>query len=247
MSDFTPSGPCASWATLDDLPEGCPCRVVESGGESPTDDQLEELLAEATDVVWALLGRPAFGVCEITIYPCARDEFRRGASILGHTQFGLTGCGDCEGHERDVWLDGPVHDVIEVIVDGTTLDPSEYRLEDEFWLVRVGGSWPAGGIDDDGFVITYERGDEVPYLVRDAVIELVPDLWRDRCDGGQRIPNAVQSMNTQGTSYSYDTNQPKLPMTWKAKSTFNPTSQHMQPYVYSPDRGYRPRTVRTFS
>ena len=46
---------CSPWADLDDLPDGCPCRTVESGGDLPTDDELLELIDDATDALFVLL------------------------------------------------------------------------------------------------------------------------------------------------------------------------------------------------
>lgn len=70
----TADGPlltCSPWATVDDLPEGCPCLVAESGGDTPDAGTLAELIDDATDALFVLLGRPAIGVCELTIYPCS--------------------------------------------------------------------------------------------------------------------------------------------------------------------------------
>lgn len=243
---------CSPWATVDDLPAGCPCRTAESGGDLPDDATLEELIDDATDILFQLLGRPAIGVCELTIYPCANMVVPflgpRHPSVLGYS--GLP-CSDC-GHEFDVWLDGPVHDVLEVVIDGEVLDPSEYHLEDGVWLVRVGGSWPAGGDpEDDLFSIRYERGVPPSRLVRDAIAEIVNELWLDQC-GNQacKLSAAVRTMNTGGTSYSYEQVAdalPKLQQTLKVVTLFNPTKEHMQPFAYSPDAAYRNRVVRTFT
>lgn len=259
---MAPTNVCEAWAALDDLVDGCPCRVVESGDESPTDDQLQEVLDSATDLLWSLLARPAIGVCEITVWPCAKGPrfwgpFGREWYPWGEGPWSwgnLGGCWGC-GHERDVRLDGPVFDVTEVLIDGVALDPSEYVLVDEVWLVRVGGSWPDGGGDpaDESFVITYERGIEVPPLIRDATLELANELWLDRCGNATcKIPGTVESLSTQGANYSYahdsiDDAGEKLPMTNKAISQWNPTREHLPAYIYSSDMPYTNRIIRTFA
>lgn len=255
MGGTTPTLTCSAWATADDLPDDCPCRSAGSGGDTPDDAQLAELLAAATDALFVLLGRPAIGVCEITVQPCGIGGSYPlpGQRALGW-RFGDAFCSSC-GHDNDVWLDGPVHDVLEVVVDGVTLDPGDFYLEDGNWLVRASGSWPAGSRDpsDLAFVITYERGVPVDSIVREAVVELVNEFWLDRCGNlGQRVTSAVTSMSTGGTSYSYPDAQkiadalPKLPMTLKAVSTYNPTKATGQPFAYSPDVP-RPRVIRTFA
>lgn len=251
----TSDGPlltCGPWATLDDLPEGCPCRTAESGGDLPDDGTLTELIDDATDALFVLLGRPAIGVCELTIYPCSNMVMPflgpRHPSVLGYTGMPCTDC----GHEFDVWLDGPVHDVLAVVIDGVTLDPSEYHLEDGTWLVRRDGTWPAGGDpEDDLFSITFERGVPPSRLVRSSIAEIVNEMWLDECGNqGQKFSAAVKSMSTGGTQYSYEdvaAALPKMPQTRKLVAQYKPTNEAMQPFAYSPDMGYRNRVVRTFS
>lgn len=243
---------CGPWADLDDLPDGCPCHTVESGGDLPSDAELIELIDDATDALFVLLGRPAIGVCELTVYPCANTVIPflgpRHPSVLGYS--GMP-CSDC-GHEFDVWLDGPVHDVLAVVIDGETLDPSEYHLEDGVWLVRREGSWPAGGDpDDDLFSITYERGVPTSKLIRGAIAEIVNEMWMDQCGNReQKFTAAIRSMSTGGTQYSYEdvaSALPKMPQTRMAIAQWNPSNQAVQPFAYSPDMGYRTKVIRTFT
>lgn len=249
---MAPQLTCSPWAELSDLPDGCPCRTAESGGDLPDDATLGELIDDATDALFVLLGRPAIGVCELTVYPCANSRVPilgpYHPSILG---YGGSPCSDC-GHDYDVWLDGPVHDVTEVAIDGVTLDPSEYHLEDGNWLVLRDGSWPAGGNpEDDLFSITYERGVPPSRLIRGSIAEIVNEMWLDQCGNlGAKFSAAVKSMSTGGTNYSYEdvaAALPKMPQTRMAIAQFNPTNQAMQPFAYSPDVPYRNRVVRTFS
>lgn len=243
---------CGPWAEVADLPDGCPCRATESGGDLPDDGTLAELIDDATDALFLLLGRPAIGVCELTVYPCANAS----VPFLGHhhpSVLGYSGapCADC-GHENDVWLDGPVHDVIEVVIDGEVVDPSEYHLEDGNWLVRRDGSWPAGGNpEDDLFSITYERGVPPSRLVRSSIAEIVNEMWMDECSNmGAKFSAAVRSMSTGGTQYSYEdvaAALPKMPQTRKLVAQYNPTNEAMQPFAYSPDFRYKNATVRLFT
>lgn len=262
MSDAspTPLGPCEPWATVDDLPEGCPCIEAAGSGDDgqPTPERLEELLAEATDICWALLGRQPIGLCERTIHPCLRiDRWRQrlGARWVepSRLNYGAIGCPN-EG----VRLDGPVNDVTEVLIDGVALDPSEYVLVDGIWLVRVEGSWPSGSMTDpDAFAITYTQGVPVPPLVRDATIEIANLLWDDRCGRLTCLPSRrVSSMSVAGTSYSYPQPQSDaervaevatdLAITWRAIGQFNPRQQPTPSVLYDPDEPYRNSTIRQF-
>ena len=247
---------CGPWATIDDLPEGCPCRVMESGGETPDDDTLEELLMQATEVMWHLLAFPTFGPCERTIYPCAQSGTSRVSAVARRRSFfDACGCGcGCDA----VWLEGPVSDVIEVIVNGVVVAPAGYELHDGFALVRVNGSWPAGGgaVSEQRFQIIYEIGPPVPTLVRDAVVELANDLWLSRCgsrDG--RLSRAVTSVNTPGVGMTFQRGEvaqaakeagTELAKVYQAMSTYNPTGVQLRTLVYSPDAPYRNRVIRVF-
>lgn len=249
-------GPCVAWAAVDDLPEGCPCRTEGSGGEDPSDDELEELLMQATEVIWTLLAFPYLGPCPRTIHPCrtnlgyAPSKRVREATL----RWGACACCGCDA----VTLAGPIADVTEVIVDGVTLASSEYELHDNMHLVRVNGTWPMGGgpASEQNFVITYLIGAPVPTLVRDAVIELANQLWLDRCGSADsRLPRAATGASSQGVSYSFSRREEvdrvktagsELPTVRKAVSTYNPTGASLRTLVYSPDQDFKPRTIRTF-
>lgn len=252
---------CGPYATLDDLPEGCPCREVSSGGEDPSDDVLEDLLQQASEVIFALLAYPTFGPCERTIHPCrVNGGFSPSAQARVATlRWGACSCCGCDA----VWLPGPVNDITEVLVDGAALDPSEYELHDGFALVRVAGSWPSGGgaAAEERFVVTYEMGLPVPTLVRDATVELANQMWLASCgERSAKLTSKVTSVSTQGVSMGFDRGRltaesrslardevDGLPTVGKALAAYNPTGELLRTVAWSPDMPYRNRVIRTFS
>jgi hypothetical protein len=249
--------PCSSFAAVEDLPEGCPCRSFTSGDSEPDEDTLTELLAAASLIVWGLLGRQPIGLCEVTIHPCLRANHWRWHWFSRQSpEFGGV-LPSCACSDDAVLLDGPVDDVISVVVNGEELDSSEYVLLDGLWLERINGSWPTGGEPGGAteFSITYDQGIPVDSLVRDATIEVANALWMDRCGVASCLPGkAVTSMSQAGTSYSYETDMERvkaageaLSTTWRAIGVYNPTQQQVPTFVYSPDEPYRNRRVRTFT
>lgn len=258
-----PFGPCEPWATTEDLPEGCPCVDVSTGGEVPDADTLGELLAEATDVLWGLLARPAIGICDVTIHPDATGgvcpyEIRRRGNLPRRGEWEANFLVDA------VLLEPPVHDVVEVVIDGSVIDPAEYELHEGQWLVRASGCWPTGGgpAGEQRFVVTYQRGIAVPPTVREATVEIANWLWSQHCSnrGSARFSPAVDGVNTQGMSYRFRRGSPEaqsevekataggsLPLTALVVSQLNPTGQRLPTMVYSPDLAYKPRTIRTFA
>lgn len=263
MSDPTPMPTltCEPWASIDDFPDGCPCRPAGGSGDddpAPTDADLNALLADATDAMFSLLGQPKLGECTVTIHPerdgtgCWRRWTAGRGMEIGHA------------YQPDLVTDGvllgfPVSDVTEVIVAGEVVDPSDYQLVDGQWLVRLSTAWPAGdALDDDAFAITYVEGAPVPGMVKAAVVEIANELWRDTCGHRSKIPQSVEQMTVQSTSYRYrrrgaeETAQrvkeagSNLGRVWFALSTYNPTGLRVPTLVHSPD-AYQNRVVRTFS
>lgn len=250
---------CGPYAEVDDLPDECPCRTLGSGSDEPSDERLEELLDQASEILWEALAFPTFGPCERTIHPCRRgpgwapSAQRRTASLYG----GCSCCG-CEA----VILPGPVSDITEILVDGVAVDPTSYELHEGSHLIRTDGSWPAGGgpASDERFVVTYEMGSPVPTMVRDAAIELANYLWTMRCENrSNRLSRAATSVSTPGVSMSFsqagrreaaaavEQFAQELPLCHAAISTYNPTGMSIRPAVWSPDLPYENRTIRTFT
>jgi hypothetical protein len=116
-----------------------------------------------------------------------------------------------------VWLPGPVNSVIEVVLDGATVDPSTYRLDvadGAFWLVRNRtddtdtNCWPdSQNMDrtlglDDTWSVTYEKGAPIPAAVLNAAGVLAVE-WARGCVGAAcRLPGRIQNLTRQGISIS---------------------------------------------
>ena len=124
--------------------------------------------AFGTEIVWALSGRQ-FGVCPVTVRPCARcvgptyrtygvwlDGYSNGAVSPAWWPYVDSGgvwrnCGGCQGAcscepAQQVWLPGPVRSITEVRVNNVVVNPANYRLDFAnglFWLVGQNGQqWP---------------------------------------------------------------------------------------------------------
>lgn len=138
---------------------------------TPSDEDLEELIDQASDVLTRLSMGRFYGRQTVTVYPC-RD-----------------GCWDsCPCCGLDViplWDPDPV--VNWVRIDGAALDSNTYSLHqsrDGYGLVKVGGTtrptqWPSWqnlwqlGVGDNTFAINFTYGPHVDWVVEKAAIELV--------------------------------------------------------------------------
>lgn len=111
-----------AWATHADVTSG-PCADLSDPAEQQA---LDDKLAIATYLLWLRTGRRWPGV--------QTDSVRPAGGSCG-------GCGRLSGgrggHVSEIRLPGyPVLSIVEVWVDGVLVDPDEYRVDDNRWLVR---------------------------------------------------------------------------------------------------------------
>lgn len=178
-----PFGPCEPWITGADL-AGC-CTIS-------TELVLEEQAAEqATDLLFNLSGQRFTGLCERTVRPCPQ----------GCTCWGRPGLYGPPGYDlgrgafvgrcpqlSTVKLSGyPVREIVQVTIDGVTIDAAEYRLDRFQDLVRLDDAdgnrqfWPGCqnfGIDEGAgtFFVTYLAGLDPPSTGLAAASQLACQL-----------------------------------------------------------------------
>lgn len=218
-------GPC-DWGPLD---TGC------CDGFS---DYSPAVQAAATDyantVLWAATGR-RFGLCTRVVRPCGRQcngGDWGGEGVYGWwwsdgTWFpyifnglwrncwcgcnGLAGCCGCNV-DCQVYLEGPVNNIISVTVDGNVINPATYRVDNGVWLVRTQDAstsdcWPQfqnfnvnSGIGT--FVVTYQRGLAVPAALKVAAGELACEFAKACVGAPCRLPGRATNIARQGVSIS---------------------------------------------
>jgi len=174
--------------------------------------------------VWAATGR-RFGTCPRTVRPCGKTcgpenmfngyYWAEGTWMpyifAGAWRNYTCGCGQCQP-DCQVWLDGPVASITEVILDGVVVDPSTYRVDDGHWLVRTHQvstdvCWPFTqdynlNSGPGTFIVTYMQGLRVPSVLARAAGELACE-WVKSCMGLPcRLPQRVTSIARQGVSIS---------------------------------------------
>lgn len=183
----------------------------------------------ASYVMWAATGRQ-FNSCEVTVYPCGRDcsggewggawgyWWSDGAFVpyIFAGQWYNAVCG-CDGigcyacrPKGAAYLPGPVQEVVSVIVDGTTIDPANYRVWDQQWLTRIHDDdgtehWPACqdyNARDLKFEVTYIRGSAIPQVVLDAA-GVVACEYAKACLGQDcQLPSRVINVARDGVTVS---------------------------------------------
>jgi len=191
----------------------------------------------ATEILWAFSGR-RYGTCQLTVRPCRREclgmpwgIFSDGLVLGSWWQYGTyprplffngvwynlmcgNGCADgsCScSFVSEAILPEPVVSVDSVKVDGVTLNPSAYRVDDFRKLVRLGSQeWPLCNdlTQDDTHVgtwsVTVTFGESVPVLGQLAMGELACQIARliagnEDCE----LPQPVQQLVRQGVTMNF--------------------------------------------
>ncbi len=205
---------CASCAPLDAL----------EAAEKATFEQM------ATDYLWNWTSR-VYGTCPVTVRPCRGNCSDYLSTFWGSGPYPFQGsggwypvlingawtnvhCGVCGintcncGSTGAIALPGPVASVTLVTIDGVTLDPSAYRVDNGYLLVRTDGQqWPtcqdlnAPVTEPNTFQVEYERGAEVPIGGQMAAGILACEFAKAACrDASCALPQRVQSITRQGVT-----------------------------------------------
>lgn len=190
------TGTCEPWATIADLCSPCDDYDLDAA-------LLEDSLQIASDILFSLSGRRYPGVCEDVVRPTAG---------------GCTGRNLCGRSVDGIRLGGsPLIEVTEVLLDGSALDASEYRVDDHDRLVRLRDSsgnlrrWPCcqdvtkPTTEVGTFQVTYTYGQTPPAGGIRAAASLGCQLalaCQPETAGQCRLSERVVSVTRQGVTKS---------------------------------------------
>ena len=207
------------------------------------------------------------GVCPTTVRPCRAGCAPAGTWLVStvagrpiglfqpHVVAGgvwVNGCGcsrdDCSCVSLcEAILPGPVGAIESVVVDGVTLDPTAYRVDNGTRLVRTDGEcWPvcqdlSSSDPALGFWVTYYQGAAPNELTRYAAGVLAAEFYK-ACSGTKcRLPNGVTSVTRLGVSYqitagSFPGGYTGIHEVDAVIRLYNPHGLTVPPRVVSPDQ-----------
>lgn len=214
-------------------------------------------------ILWAATGQQ-FGLCEVSVRPCGQnrcgdntfDFFGFTWASGTWTPYLLNGewhncmCrGACCCEPRcQVRLMGDVDSIVEVTIGGIAVPPSAYRVDDKHWLVRIDGQcWPdcpemSADTGDNVFVVTYLRGNVVPFALLNAAATLACE-YAKACMGAEcRLSNRVTSISRSGIDISMvnpsDLLDNGLTGLWEVDSVIkalNPYMRKSRGRIYAPE------------
>lgn len=162
------------------------------------------------------------------------------------------GCGcktsDCSCVDLcEVIMPSEVGGIVEVTLDGATLDPTAYRVDNGNRLVRTdGGCWPscqdmaAPTTEVGTFAVSYYGGIAPNDLLRYAAGVLAAEFYK-ACSGKDcRLPSGVTSIVRSGISMQVQSSlfidgTSGIPEVDAVIHTYNPHGLRSRPRVMSPD------------
>lgn len=212
-------GPCTDWLTGDDVADCCE-------QQSTSGVLFGQVASESSELLFELSGRIYYGSCERTVRPCRTRSCGCSFQVLqgGHVvESGYWGgsswfcngtpCG-CRGLSR-VRLSGyPVTQIVQVKIDGATVDPDTYRLDEHRFLTRVREFssddvllWPACQALDlpdtqpGTFSVLYQYGEDPPEIGVSAAAQLACELYK-ACSGQEcALPAGARRVTRQGVTF----------------------------------------------
>ena len=244
----TEDGPCSPWVDAEDIAACCGIEMTEE-----TQDALQAAAEAASDLLFALSGRLYRGTCgPVIVRPCStgRNCFVPARSDLVQS---------CGCFPLSTWLlpGYPVQEIVQVLLDGEVVAPSEYRLDEQRKLVRladVNGKqqfWPACqrlDLDDSQertASVTYYYGVAPPALATLAASKLGCEIFR-ACSGAGEGECAIPSDAVRVTRQGITIEKAAL-STWLAlgaygipevgafMSAYGANGATRRPAVWSPD------------
>lgn len=204
------AGPCTAWTTSLAIAQ---CKGVENS------NAYDDSIAAASEILYELSAHRFPGICERTVRPCQTSGTFCGIQILSRGYVIHWGGGSWVGFDcgcqslSSVELVGkPVQEILEVKIDGVVLDPSEYRVDQQQYLVRLnGGMWPAcqrldlEDTEEGTWSVTYEHGQPIPISGQMAARDLAYEIYRScstsDLEGDCELPEGVTRVTRQGISY----------------------------------------------
>lgn len=259
-------GPCSDW------PVYTACDLT---GYTPV--ATGYAVKAATRILWALSGRQ-FGTCPVTLRPCRRDQYAAwpyggwqmwsGPGVYSTADWGdrlwyPLGCSGCGGEcscavLSETELPGPVDSVSKVVVNGIVLSPTQYRVDDNRWLVRTDGQpWPRFNdlskpdTETGTWSVTLSVGQPVPQSGVLAAGELTCEILRAMSGEDCRLPAGVTQLVRQGVTISLpdfgsmlEHGKTGLYLTDMFLAAENPRRLRQRGRVYSIDHP-RPRRTNT--
>lgn len=202
----------------------------------------DEAIETASFVLYKLTGEKYPGISTSTdvISSSQVADFSTKPALIGGRMYNLPR--NSYGGQRELDLrQKPVHAVHSVDINGIILDPSEYTLRNNAYIVRrTPNLWILGPTDE--LTVTYTHGARPPRAGKAAATRLANEiiLWYNG-DPACALPERITSVSRQGMSYTIVAPQDFLEMGKTGINSVdsfiaaaNPDRQRKKPAIFRP-------------
>ena len=209
----------------------------------PTGMYTDEAIHTASFVLYKLTGEKYPGISTSTDVISTTQpsiDFSTRPALIGGRMYNIPK--NTYGGQRELDLrQKPVHAIHAIELNGVILDPSEYTLRNNAYIVRKAPNlWMLGPTDE--LLVTYTHGARPPRAGKAAATRLANEiiLWYNG-DPACALPERITSISRQGVSYTIVTPQDFLEMGKtgiNAVDSFiaavNPDRQRKKPAIFRP-------------
>lgn len=169
----------------------------------PTGLYTDDAIHTASFVLYKLTGEKYPGISTSTdvISSTQINDMTTRPALIGGRMYNLPGNSYSGQRELDL-RQKPVHTVHSVEINGQILDPSEYTLRNNAYIVRRAPNvWILGPSDE--LTVTYTHGARPPRAGKNAAIRFANELilWYNG-DPACALPERITSVSRQGVSYT---------------------------------------------
>lgn len=239
---MTLTAACAAFATpAEFFASNCECSLDADDADHVA--LVEECLDQASDTLALATVQEVAGRCTARVRPV---WLRAGHEV--RSRFDTFGSERRYGGACVIPLRGPATTVLDVTIDGATIDPTTYKLIDGHYLLRKTGSWPTcndlrlDATEAGTWTITYEWGNPIVFLARQASLELACELVKFSLGRPNRLPRGVTSANVQGVGVTArtlsetlrDAEEP-IPAVARFLSVYAPDGAGITSAIWSPE------------
>jgi hypothetical protein len=263
-----PTGVCSPWVDAATLTARADMQGLTDAGNPVVfdPDVVAAACLDASTLLYALSGRQFPGLCTATVRPAGpveggwapaaafAAEVNRSRIVLDSTTAG-TQAGPYSYGGIDLGL-YPIRSVTEVRIDGTVIDPAEYRVDDGRWLVRNDARpWPMWQNLDlpttevGTFSVTVTFGADPPPMGVSAASKLAAEFTKDATPGAKAsLPRQITQIQRQGVTINridpmeyLDQGRTGIWLVDVFLRAANPSRQAAPAVVWSPDLPQRRR------
>ncbi len=249
------------------------CTAIPNSGDPSVYDNAA---LAASQVLWELSGRQYSGECERTVRPCVPGcgcwPTRMWSWGAWDPWFGVWGAPggwdnqattgrNCCNCLSEVKLAGyPAIAITEVLIDGVTIDPVNYRLDQNEYLVYLDDDdgnpqfWPScqnlarPDTEEGTFAVTYTYGANPPEAGLLAAAELACQIAAASTGQECALPAGVTKVTRQGITVDmtrFKAVLTMLPLVSLFLTTYNPAGLRRRAAIWSPEIAPYGRTVGT--